>query len=139
MKRFCCLLIVTLSYGCGSLGKGNSFQLTMPDQSTVEQVHVDCRASSRTFPLPEPKEVSISDPQAIAAVLKAVAATSYDWSTWGITTLPAPAKRISFRGAIQERMWLGASEDFSVIWNRNGYKKLSEAERSPLVKALPEC
>ena len=139
MKRFFCLLIATLTYGCGSLVKGDSYQLALPDQSTVEKVHIDCRSSSRTFPLPEPKEISISDPQAIAAVLEAVAATSNDWSTWGITTLPAPAKRISFRGATQERMWLGTSEDFSVIWNGTGYKKLSEAERGSLVKAVPKC
>jgi hypothetical protein len=139
MKRFCCLSIVIFIYGCGSLVKGNSFQLASPNLSAIETIRVDCHSSSPTFPLPERKELLVSEPQAIAAVLQSIVAISADWSTWGITTRPAPAKRISLRGATEERMWLGASKDFSSVWNERGYRKLTEAERLRLVRALPEC
>ena len=123
---------------CSSI-PGAAFRLSLPTAGEIFKIEIACHMSSKTVPPPQSTVASVTDPRRIALVQKELGALSDGWTSWEIVTLPAPEVRLDVTYSSGQRIWFGAANDFSVLWNEKGRRLLSEPERNRLRQLLQRC
>jgi hypothetical protein len=124
---------IALVIGCAN----QSYQADIPTKEQLSEIVITC-SLEKQWP-PGSRTLRVNDTSRVNAIQGALHAIADSWKSWGPTTLPAAQVTIELVSSNGKATSLSSNYDFFMVWNRTGFRQLSDSERTLLVTTIPRC